>query len=159
MFRQIAPHGVVNKEIVNQKVAKVDALDAATDHNGIVIAQEHNAEEGAHQPSTSQGGTTAGSNIQVNGQPQMGTDSHIQHTGCCPFIASGTDNTDTALPDDHPGIHHVNVAHGQTSVTNGTAVEDGTTNEHGGDDPTIHCLHPPSSDDEEHAGTGVQTEG
>ena len=43
MFRQIAPGGVVNKEIMNRKVDLADALDTVVPNNdGAKIANEHN---------------------------------------------------------------------------------------------------------------------
>jgi hypothetical protein len=53
MFRQIAPGGVVNKEIMNRKVDPTDALDTVVPQNdGVRIAQEHNdpASEHANEP-------------------------------------------------------------------------------------------------------------
>ena len=53
MFRQIAPGGVVNKEIMNRKVDPTDALDTVVPQNdGVKIAQEHNdpSSEHANEP-------------------------------------------------------------------------------------------------------------
>lgn len=49
MFRQIAPNGVVNKEVMNRKVDPVDALDTVNpDNNGLKIAAEHNNPSSEH---------------------------------------------------------------------------------------------------------------
>lgn len=49
MFRQIAPGGIVNKEIMNRKVDKVDALDQAKpDMDGVKIAQAYNDPTSEH---------------------------------------------------------------------------------------------------------------
>jgi hypothetical protein len=53
MFRQIAPGGIVNKEIMNRKVDPTDALDTVVPENdGVKIAQEHNdpSSEHANEP-------------------------------------------------------------------------------------------------------------
>jgi hypothetical protein len=46
MFRQIAPGGIVNKQIMNRKVEPEHALDAAelSQNDGIQIAERHNGE-------------------------------------------------------------------------------------------------------------------
>lgn len=41
MFRQIAPNGIVNKEIVDKKVDKSVALDQSTANDGVKIAKQH----------------------------------------------------------------------------------------------------------------------
>lgn len=53
MFRQIAPNGIVNKQVINRKVFDADkaaALDniVVPDHNGIKIGQEHNGPGAEH---------------------------------------------------------------------------------------------------------------
>lgn len=49
MFRQIAPGGIVNKEIMNRKVAPEDALETFVPQNdGIKIAKEHNDPTSEH---------------------------------------------------------------------------------------------------------------
>lgn len=49
MFRQIAPHGVVNKETMNRNVDKSDALDPVVpDMNGLKIAEHHNNPNSEH---------------------------------------------------------------------------------------------------------------
>lgn len=49
MFRQIAPGGVVNKEIMNRKVDLADALDTVVPNNdGVKIANEHNDPSSEH---------------------------------------------------------------------------------------------------------------
>lgn len=53
MFRQIAPGGVVNKEIMNRKVEPTEALEIVVPQNdGLKIAQEHNdpSSEHANEP-------------------------------------------------------------------------------------------------------------
>lgn len=53
MFRQIAPHGVVNREAMNRKTDPETALDLGSHdepphHDGVKIADEHNYHEGEH---------------------------------------------------------------------------------------------------------------
>lgn len=49
MFRQIAPGGIVNKEIMNRKVEPSDALETVVPSNdGIKIADEHNDPSSEH---------------------------------------------------------------------------------------------------------------
>lgn len=49
MFRQIAPHGVVNKETMNRNVDKADALDPVVpDMDGLKIAEQHNNPNSEH---------------------------------------------------------------------------------------------------------------
>lgn len=49
MFRQIAPNGVVNKEVMNRKIDPVDALDTVNpNNNGVKIANEHNDPSSEH---------------------------------------------------------------------------------------------------------------
>lgn len=49
MFRQIAPGGIVNKEVMNRKVDPTDALDTVVPQNdGVKIAQEHNDPSSEH---------------------------------------------------------------------------------------------------------------
>jgi hypothetical protein len=57
MFRQIAPGGIVNKEIMNRKVNLSDALDPVVPQNdGVKIAEEHNdpSSEHANDPAPEQ---------------------------------------------------------------------------------------------------------
>ena len=62
MFRQIAPKGVVNKQVVNQKVFDADKAAALNDsmpsHDGVKIGKEFNKEAPSH---TTDNGTTAAS--------------------------------------------------------------------------------------------------
>lgn len=50
MFRQIAPGGIVNKQIMNRKVELEHALDTAelSQKDGINIAEQHNGESSEH---------------------------------------------------------------------------------------------------------------
>jgi hypothetical protein len=49
MFRQIAPGGIVNKEIMNRKVDLSDALETVVPQNdGVKIAEEHNDPSSEH---------------------------------------------------------------------------------------------------------------
>jgi hypothetical protein len=49
MFRQIAPGGIVNKEIMNRKVDLADALETVVpQNNGVKIAEEHNDPSSEH---------------------------------------------------------------------------------------------------------------
>lgn len=49
MFRQIAPDGIVNKQIVETKIAKEEAKEEPV-NDGVMIAQEHNHQNAsAHQ--------------------------------------------------------------------------------------------------------------
>jgi hypothetical protein len=49
MFRQIAPGGIVNKEIMNRKVDPSDALDPVVpETDGVKIAEEHNDPSSEH---------------------------------------------------------------------------------------------------------------
>jgi hypothetical protein len=49
MFRQIAPGGIVNKEIMNRKVELSDALETVVPQNdGLKIAEEHNDPSSEH---------------------------------------------------------------------------------------------------------------
>lgn len=46
MFRQIAPNGVVNKQVVDKKMDRSAALDTEVpSHDGVKIAEEHNSAE------------------------------------------------------------------------------------------------------------------
>lgn len=49
MFRQIAPKGIVNKQVINSKVSPSDALDNVPDNNGVKIAEEHNSKPSASE--------------------------------------------------------------------------------------------------------------
>lgn len=89
MFRQIAPHGVVNKEIMNRKVDRSEALDTSPDNDGIKIAQEHN------QPNGEQNNDLAPT--AVNGEPvasnsDKSADGYTPEMSGCPFATKMPSN-------------------------------------------------------------------
>lgn len=81
MFRQIAPHGVVNAEPMNRRVDLSEALDATAPNNdGVKIAKEHESESGGMENE----GSKHVSN--TTGQP---ADAFVpEQGGGCPFMSS-----------------------------------------------------------------------
>lgn len=79
MFRQIAPHGVVNKETMNRNVDKSEALDPVVpDMDGLKIAEEHNNPNSEHskEPAPEE---VLGKHISSStGQP---ADAYVPHQG------------------------------------------------------------------------------
>jgi len=78
MFRQIAPEGVVNKQIVDKKIDRSAAMDMVIpDNDGVKIAQEHNQPGTEHSkdsapqyfssgaPATTQGITSSINGLKV----------------------------------------------------------------------------------------------
>lgn len=81
MFRQIAPHGVVNAEPMNRRVELSDALDATVPNNdGVKIAQAHEGVNGGME--------NEGSKHTSNSTGQM-ADAFVPGQGeGCPFMGS-----------------------------------------------------------------------
>lgn len=73
MFRQIAPEGVVNKQIVDTKIDRSTAMDMVIpDNDGVKIAQEHNRPGTEHSkdsapPASGAPATTQGITSSLNG--------------------------------------------------------------------------------------------
>lgn len=96
MFRQIAPHGVVNYEPMNRRVGLSDALDAdAPSNDGIKIAQAHNLADADQAATTSE---NAGEKHISNstGQP---ADAFVPNEDACPFMGG---NAMSGMEAPHP---------------------------------------------------------
>jgi hypothetical protein len=123
MFRQIAPYGVVNKEPMNRKVDKTEALDAAPEHDGIKIAKEFN-DQGLDGVSSSQ----APEHIPTtNGQS---TSAGVQNMAGCPFAGQSGMET-VSLPQGHPDVA-MNDSTAADQAIAGTSDERLQPNEHDG---------------------------
>ncbi|KAK5175276.1 uncharacterized protein LTR77_000413 [Saxophila tyrrhenica] len=122
MFRQIAPHGIVNKESMNRKAEKADALDDGPGHNGINIAEEHKSGD-----STSNVDQAAGADIPKHVSNKTGefADSPVPQMGACPFIARNGMLSSESVPADHPAVPSTNGTN-TTSLTNGSNGLDAT---------------------------------
>ena len=98
MFRQIAPHGIVNKEIMNRKVDMSDALDAGPNRDGVKIAQEHNQAD--EKQNGERGPADVASEDVSNSGAQPVHD--FNSFGACPFAAQNSVGSDNAIPPGHP---------------------------------------------------------
>ena len=82
MFRQIAPQGIVNKEPLNHKVAKAEAIDPISDHDGIKTAEKEEQQNGEHL----NGGALDNSDHQhVSESVERPNGDTMVHPGACPF--------------------------------------------------------------------------
>ena len=96
MFRQIAPHGVLNKEVMNRKVDWSEALDVVPDQNGNKIAQEHNQVNGHHYHDTVLEEVVPEYVSESNGRP---ADAFEPQLNGCPFPAqTSMDNQQIVSP-------------------------------------------------------------
>ena len=85
MFRQIAPHGVVNSEPMNRKVGLSDALDAdAPNNDGVKIAQAHEQTNGDQAPKATEGITGK----HVSNSTSQPADAFVPGQAPCPFMGS-----------------------------------------------------------------------
>lgn len=100
MFRQIAPHGIVNKHAMNTKVDKSDALDIEPGNDGIKIAEAFNHSNGA---GVSPNGTQSDVPKHISERTGFPADAAVQQMGGCPFM-SQSDTRSTVLPEDHPPV-------------------------------------------------------
>ena len=118
MFRQIAPHGIVNKEIMNRKVDKSDALDAGPNRDGVKIAQEHNQAD--EKQNGERGPADVASEDVSNSAEQPVHD--FNASGACPFAAQNSVGSDNAIPPGHPDVPSAETmtVHAVDSQANGT---------------------------------------
>lgn len=109
MFRQIAPAGIVNKEVMNRKVELADALDTVVpQHDGVKIANEHNGPTSEHAKDAAPEDLLPKHVSNGTGKP---ADAFVPHQGA-----------DTEKPVDKPSSKPTDTA--QKIVTN--AAENGT---------------------------------
>ena len=115
MFRQIAPYGVVNKEVMNHKVDNAEAPNGAPDNDGAKIAQEHNRADGEHSHSQASEAVAGKHLSRSTGQP---ADADVPQFGACPFTAQQTAIGDKAMTDDDTsdGGPHVNSGSENTTI-------------------------------------------
>lgn len=113
MFRQIAPYGIVNKEPMNQKAEKAEALDSGSGHNGIKIAEEYNSGDAASNVEQA-----AGADIpkHISNSTEEAADAPVEQIGACPFIARNGVSTHITLPDGHPDVSSTNGMNRSTDV-------------------------------------------
>ncbi|CAK3888350.1 Hypothetical predicted protein [Lecanosticta acicola] len=81
MFRQIAPQGVVNKEVMNRKVDMETALDMGPDGNGKASSVAgHGKEKGHHSPDAAPEATIIQAKHESNATG-LAADAYIPHQG------------------------------------------------------------------------------
>jgi len=113
MFRQIAPYGIVNKEPMNKKADKAEALDSGPGHNGVKTAEEYNSIEAASNVDQA-----AGADIpkHISNNTGVAADAPIEQIGACPFMARNELSPHITLPDGHPDVPNTNGMNGSTGV-------------------------------------------
>ena len=98
MFRQIAPQGVVNKEVLNHKVEEADALDDAPNHDGVKIAEEYNQPKGEHSNDVA---PEEAVEKHVSGRTGRPPDGFVPQFGSCPFTTQpGAESERAILPSE-----------------------------------------------------------
>lgn len=98
MFRQIAPHGIVNSEPMSHKVALADALDALPDNDGIKIAKAHEGASGVHGEDLSPESVMG---KHVSNSTGQAADAFVPGQGACPFMG-GSQTNGNAGQAPHP---------------------------------------------------------
>ena len=89
MFRQIAPHGIVNTEPMNHKVDLADALDTTTDNNGIKIADEHERTNGVHSHDAAPESLIG---KHISSSTGQSADAFVPGQGVCPVVGAVYNN-------------------------------------------------------------------
>lgn len=115
MFRQIAPHGVVNMEPMSRRVDLSDALDATVPNNdGVKIAEDHNKSANDDRANEAPENVDEKHISNSTGQP---ADSFVPNQGGCPFMGSSNMN----------GIEAPHPLPASTQLQNGDALSSGTS--------------------------------
>jgi hypothetical protein len=92
MFRQIAPNGIVNKQIVDKKIDRSTALDLEVpSHDGVKIAKEHNSTREGEAGSTDRPS-------QADTCPVSGASMSAALSSGCPVMSALRPNS-TSSPD------------------------------------------------------------